>query len=62
MRKCYAVYKGEDLVVMGTKRQCARKLGVQEATIYYYTSAAYERKRLKRKSPDNAIVAFVVED
>ncbi len=34
--KEYALYKGEELIAMGTKREIAEQLGVSASTIGYY--------------------------
>lgn len=57
--KEYAVYKGEELLAIGTAEECARSLGVQERTILFYTYPTYQRRLKKRKASDN--VRHVVE-
>ncbi|WP_407372347.1 hypothetical protein [Carnobacterium sp.] len=44
MSKRLEVYKGYQLLAEGTAKQCADKLGVKVETIWYYKSAAYQRK------------------
>lgn len=55
----YAVYKGDELLAIGTAEECARALGVQERTILFYTYPTYQRRLKKRKASDN--VRHVVE-
>ena len=45
----YAIYKGENILAIGTERQLARKLGVKVETIKFYRSPAYARRLAKRK-------------
>lgn len=45
----YAVYKGENLLAIGTERQLARELCVKFETIKFYRSPAYARRLAKRK-------------
>lgn len=45
----YAIYKGENLLAIGTERQLARDLGVKIETIKFYRSPAYARRLAKRK-------------
>lgn len=45
----YALYKGDDLLSIGTMQQIAKELGVQYRTIYFYSTQAYKRKLTKRK-------------
>ncbi|APH04930.1 hypothetical protein [Bacillus weihaiensis] len=60
--KEYAVYKGEDLLAIGTAKECAETLNVAAETIYYYTTSAYKRKLEKRKNPDNCRVAILMDN
>lgn len=57
--KEYAVYKGEELLVVGTVEECAEALGVQQRTILFYTYPTYQRRLKKRKASDN--VRHVIE-
>lgn len=41
--KEYALYKGEELIAMGTKREIAEQLGVSPSTIGYYGTPVYAR-------------------
>lgn len=45
----YALYKGENLLAIGTERQLARELGVKIETIKFYRSPAYAKRLAKRK-------------
>lgn len=45
----YALYKGENLLAIGTERQLARELCVKFETIKFYRSPAYQRRLAKRK-------------
>lgn len=50
----YAVYKGDNLLVIGTAEECVAFMGWQcKKTINYYMSSAYNRKIAKRKNPKN---------
>ena len=40
----YAVYKGDDLIVVGTATECAEFLGVKKHTIYWYASPSAENR------------------
>lgn len=42
--KEYALYKGEELIAMGTKREIAEQLGVSAITIGYYGTPVYARR------------------
>ena len=58
----YAVYKGGDLLAIGTAKECAEILKVNAETIYYYTTDAYKRKLKKRKNPENCRTVVVLDD
>lgn len=42
--KEFALYKGEKLLAMGTKREIAEQLGVSASTIGYYGTPVYARR------------------
>lgn len=42
--KEYALYKGEELLAMGTKREIAKQLGVSASTVGYYGTPVYARR------------------
>lgn len=42
--KEYALYKGEELIAMSTKREIAEQLGVSPSTIGYYGTPVYARR------------------
>lgn len=42
--KEYALYKGEELLATGTKREIAKQLGVSPSTVGYYGTPVYARR------------------
>lgn len=60
--KQYAVYKGEELLVMGSAKECAEKLGVKEATVRFYSTPAYRDRLEGRKAENNRIVTIAIDD
>ena len=42
--KEYALYKGEKLLAMGTKREIAEESGVSASTVGYYGTPVYARR------------------
>nr|DAJ48101.1 MAG TPA: helix-turn-helix domain protein [Caudoviricetes sp.]DAS33631.1 MAG TPA: helix-turn-helix domain protein [Caudoviricetes sp.] len=42
--KEYALYKGDELLAMGTKREIAEQLGVSVSTVGYYGTQVYARR------------------
>lgn len=57
----YAVYKGEKLIVMGTKEECAEEMGVQPEYIYWLTMPTAKRRLASRKNPAKCTVAIKLE-
>ncbi|MBS4538197.1 hypothetical protein GOQ27_06965 [Clostridium sp. D2Q-11] len=58
--KEYALYKGEDLLAMGTIPELAKRMGVQKDSMAYYRTKAYQN-RLKRRNAMNGNVRMLVE-
>lgn len=42
--KEYALYKGEAIIAMGTKREIAEQLGVSASTVGYYGTPSYAKR------------------
>lgn len=57
----YAVYKGDQLIVIGTVSECAAEMGVTPKYIRWMTRPAYKRRLAKRKRPERATVAVKLE-
>lgn len=58
--KIYAVYKGEDLLVIGTAEECAEHLGVKPEYIGWLTTPSGKARQANRKRPENATVAEII--
>lgn len=59
----YAIYKGDEFLVIGTAAECADFMGwKREKTVSWYTHPAYERKVAKRKNARNYITVTKLED
>lgn len=43
-RATYVVYKGDEIICIGSARECAEALGVKVNTIYFYASQAWKRR------------------
>ena len=59
MRKCkeYALYKGEELLAIGTKKKLADKFKVKVETISFYTTPT----KLKRNKSNNCRVVVALD-
>jgi hypothetical protein len=55
--KEYAVYKGEQLLCIGTAAECAKELNVQPEYIQWLTTPIAKKRLAKRKHPERCIVA-----
>lgn len=53
----YALYKGDELLDMGTAEEIAARRGVKPETIYYYATASQARRH--RKSPNGRFLSAV---
>lgn len=47
--KEFALYKGEELIAMGTKKEIAEQLGVSASTVGYYGTPVYARRTSESK-------------
>lgn len=59
----YAVYKGEEIIAMGTRREIAEKLGVKITTVRFWSTPA-NRKRIANRKGGNSQgkLAIRIED
>lgn len=59
MRKCkeYALYKGEELLAIGTKKELAERFNVKEKTISFYMTPT----KLKRNKGNNCRVVVALD-
>lgn len=60
--KEYAVYKGDDLIVIGTAQECADFMKVKPSYIIWMTMPTAKRRLASRKRPERCTTAEVVED
>jgi hypothetical protein len=63
MNREVAVYRGDEVLALGTIRECAEKLGVLPGTIYFYLMPSYHRRIAKRRKSDpNKCISVVRTD
>ena len=53
---CFAIYKGDEFIDLGTLEYLASSLGVRKETILFYSTPTYKR-RIKK----NGLIVFRVE-
>jgi len=58
---CYALYKGDRFIDLGSISYLAKKLGIKESSVVYYMSPAYQRK-LGGDSKGNHYILIRIED
>jgi hypothetical protein len=58
----YAVYKGEEILVIGTAKECAEKLQVKIQTIRFYASPVHLKRVEKSKDPEERMIAVKIDD
>lgn len=56
-KKEYAVYKGDEFVDIGKRKELCAKLGIKESTFIWYSTPTYVNKRYK-----NGILIVKLED
>lgn len=61
-RKEYALYKGEEILSIGTIKEIAMDLNVLPETIMFYGTGTYKRRLAKRKSIKNARVLIHLDE
>ena len=52
--KEYALYKGEEILSIGTAKQIAKDLKISEKTVRFYGVKAYKKRLKQRKNSQNA--------
>lgn len=58
----YAIYKGEELLFIGTLTECAEEREVRIETILFYLTPTYQKRVAKRKNPQNALTVTLLDD
>ena len=55
----YTVYKGDNVIVHGTKKECAAALNVDPNTIYFMSTPVYIKRR-EKSDPNNYLISIKV--
>lgn len=58
----YAVYRKGELVLMGSRKECADFLGVREDYIRWMTTPNGIKRRSKRRNPEKAMAAVKLDE
>jgi predicted transcriptional regulator of viral defense system len=57
----YAVYKGEELLYIGTIQECAERMNVSPNTVRFYASPAHEKRVFSRKRPKKYLIVVKLD-
>jgi len=60
-QSCYALYKGDQFIDLGTITELSERLNIKEQTLWFYTSKVYE-KRSEQKNSDNLRILIKIEE
>lgn len=60
--KEYALYKGEELLHIGTAPELAKMHGVKTNTIYHYANRAYKKRVERIRKTHNFLIAVPLGD
>lgn len=61
-RNEYVVYKGENLICIGTAKECAEVMNVTPAYIKWMTTPTGKRRLSNRKNPEKCTMAEKLEE
>ena len=59
--RIYALYKGDEYIMTGTKQELAEYLGVKKTTIDFYICPAYARKSKSKNNKRKKVIFIGVE-
>jgi hypothetical protein len=58
----YSVYKGDEMIALGTAKECAEQLGIKDKSVICYASDSHKRKFLKYKNSKSQTIAYRIGD
>lgn len=58
----YALYKGEDIIGIGTAKELAEKLGIKPETIRFYATPTQKRRAAAAADPENQMIAVKIDE
>lgn len=58
MAREYALYKGDELLVIGTVNEIAEEMGIAVSTVYFYKSKEYQSRSKKEYSNRRVLVSL----
>jgi len=57
-----AVYKGDNLICLGTVDECAKVMGIRLETVKFYLTPSYQKILKKRKEASDSLVVIKIEE
>ncbi len=60
--KEYAIYKGEDLIMIGTVKEIAKHLEIKEKSVLFYQTPTYLKRHRNSKKQNYKILIKIEED
>lgn len=57
----YALYKGDELIGIGTLEELASQHGVKRNTMYFYSMPAYQRRYTSKKLSNRRLIAIKLD-
>lgn len=51
-----AIYKGDEVLVVGTVSQCAEALKIKPSIVYFYTTKCYRNRLKKRENEKDSLI------
>ena len=60
--KEYAVYKGEELLIIGTAKECAAYLNIKPESVQWLSTPSAKARLEKRKNPNKCKVCIKLND
>ena len=60
--KIFAVYKGDEFIVLGTAKECSDFTGLKESVIRWHATPAGQRRSESRQDQSRALRIIRVED
>lgn len=58
----YALYKGENILGIGTAKELSKKINVKVETIWFWNTATYKRRKAKSSKNNYKIVIKIGDD
>lgn len=60
----FALYRGDELLCIGTAEECAERIGVKPDTVRYYASPCYNRRVAAREAEGSSglVVAVRIDE